>query len=318
MEGELLNRRGTGFDVQCVKSRRGSPVRYNGYIFVQAAQVFPQELRGLLVRLRGVAVGWHRTFDLGAIGMATMVPTLSGELWVEGLEEALQFDRESFREDHPLFQFLRSEVEKIVRAEATRFRARSAQRTSEFKKLKPRKRKGRRPTYAVTRPTTVPQPAAVTLPPLAPPVSATAPARTESFLPEDVFEHQPDFMMRLIPQINGCWEKEYYEACAMVVRRLVETVIIYLYAQRGWLSEVRDPTTKDFFTLKALVNKVCGDPRVALERRIQDGLKELKELGDIATHDFRVRIRRSDLENLRLQLRVTCERLLFITTGMGP
>ena len=74
----------------------------------------------------------------------------------------------------------------------------------------------------------------------------------------------------------------------------------------------------DFFTLNALINKICGDQRVGLEGRAHTGLKELKNLGDIAAHDFRVKIRKFDLEKIRSDVRFTCERLLFKITGTGP
>ncbi len=91
---------------------------------MQAYQMFPEELRGILIRLRGVAVGWHRTLHLGA-SAATMLTSMSGEVWVNGLDEALQFDRESFREDHPLFDWLRSRIQEAVDKETTSFRNRS-------------------------------------------------------------------------------------------------------------------------------------------------------------------------------------------------
>src|SRR5579863_8442005 len=110
-----------------------SKVKFKGYLCVQAHQVFPTELRGILIRLRGVAVGWHRTLNLGA-SVATMLTSMSGEVWVNGLDEALQFDRESFREDHPSFVCLKEQIQKTVDAETKKFRDRSARRVAMVKK----------------------------------------------------------------------------------------------------------------------------------------------------------------------------------------
>ena len=91
----------------------------------------------------------------------------------------------------------------------------------------------------------------------------------DTFIGAEIFERQPEYLLLLIPQINGCWEKEYYEAFAMLLRRLTETLLITLYHKRGWTDDLRDPTTNDFFTLKTIINKVCGDQRIGLETRVK-------------------------------------------------
>jgi hypothetical protein len=317
-ESSLLHQRGLGFDILAVKSPKGTPVHFDGYLVVQSMQLFPQELRGVLIRLRGVAIGWHWTLNLSAAGLSTMLPCLSGEIWVDGIEDALQFDRESFREDHPKFITLRNQIEAIVRQEAPRFRQRSSARTAMLRNLRPR---GTTKRTKKQKKVTIPPPIKNPVVAPAPPLGTTAPQAAvaiDNYLPAEIFDQEPEYIRRLIPQINGSWEREYYEACAMVIRRLIETLIIELYHRRRWLKEVQNPTTKDFFTLKALINKICGDQRIGLEGRVQSELKNLKKLGDIATHDFRIKVRKFDLEKVRNDLRFACERLLFKITGTGP
>jgi hypothetical protein len=138
------------------------------------------------------------------------------------------------------------------------------------------------------------------------------------FLLSDVLSETPAYIGRIVPQINGCWDRGWYEACAVMTRRLVETLIIHLYHQRGWLDELRDAKTHDFIGLKRMVDKACGDSRIGLDSRSQEHLKRLKDLGDIAAHDFRVAIRKGDLERVRDALRMTSERLLFKSDGTPP
>jgi len=290
-----LMKRGLGYEVKCFRSAAGSPVRYEGYLVVQGKQLFPKELRGLIVRLRGVAVGDYKTIHLTGDAISTMLTNLSGEIWVEhGLDEALQFDRESFREDHPEFLLFREQIEKIVEAEERGFRSRSIERTK-LKKQTPRSRKSK-----VT----------------PPPSSQSQPTpSTEFFIEPDIFKDCPAFIKHLEPQINGCWDRQWYEACALSIRRLLETLIIHLYQQRGWDSDIRG--TDGYLKLQDLVHKVCGDGRIGLGKQPKAGLQHLKLIGDVAAHDFRVRVRRSDLEQKRTELRLACERLVFIAQSRG-
>jgi len=297
--GAFLEKRGWGFDIVYFRSRRGSPTRFEGYLVVQGAELFPVELQGLLVRLRGVAVGWHRTLDLSGAVMSTMAPCFSGEVWVEGLDDALQFDRESFREDHPRFRELGKELSSVLKEEAGRFRERSRKRSEAVQKAGPK-------------------PAAPVPAPQKPAVPAARLSPVQSYISPELFSRQPDYITRLVPQINGCWERDYYEACAIVIRRLISLLVIQLYHSRGWSKDLKEAKTGEYVGLRAMINKLGGDSRFGIGRRCTDGLKQLKELGDIAAHDHTVTIRRSDLEGVRDSLRFTCERLLFKIGDLGP
>lgn len=301
---ELLHKRGLGYEMRSFKAKAGSPVHFEGYFVVQAQQVFPQELRGLLIRLRGVAVGWHRTFNISSSALSTMIPNLSGEVWVDGCEEALQFDRESFREDHPQFIWLRDELAKLIEEENRHFRTRSATRTKELGKAKAAS-PAKQSKVAMTGSSA--------------PVSSRSEttSKLEDYIDLNIFLGMPDYITRLVPQANGCWERAWFEGCALVLRRLVETLIMELYFQRGWIVEIKH-ADGNFFKLQDLVDKVCGDGRIGLSKYPKKGLQEIKRFGDIAAHDHRVKVRKTDLEPQRTNLRLACERLVFITNKKGP
>jgi hypothetical protein len=79
------------------------PLSFRGYIFWQRTAIMPAELRGLLVRIRNVAVG---TYDRSLLdypkAQGPRMTWLSGEVYVEeGLEQSLNVDRNSFRETDP-------------------------------------------------------------------------------------------------------------------------------------------------------------------------------------------------------------------------
>jgi hypothetical protein len=158
-------------------------------------------------------------------------------------------------------------------------------------------------------PTTTPARGAVEVPEVQRP--GVPAALAEHLLSAEIFDDRPGYIKRIVAQVNGCWNHEYFEACATMIRRLLETLIIELYDSRGWASDLRDPQTRDFLSLKNMVGKVTGDARFGLDSRATRGLAELKELGDIAAHDYRIRVRKSDIASKRGKLRYTAERLLF-------
>lgn len=76
-------------------------LRFNGYIYWQRSQNQPSTIRGIEIYIRNVGIG---LYDQTLLNFSTVNPTsragqISGEVYVEsGLEDALNVDRNSFRE----------------------------------------------------------------------------------------------------------------------------------------------------------------------------------------------------------------------------
>jgi hypothetical protein len=86
---------------------------FRGYLIAQEGlQLRPAELRGLLVRIKGVAVGLYDPSFLDfQINQGPRSRWVTGEIFVaEGLEDALNVDRDSFNQFHPQYK----ELQQIV------------------------------------------------------------------------------------------------------------------------------------------------------------------------------------------------------------
>lgn len=95
----------------------GQTLKLSGYIYLQNSRAIePMELRGLLVRIRNVAIG---SYD-ATLFKFPKVPSprfnwISGEIYVEkGLEFALNIDRDSFNEIHPHFVKLKEIIHDLL------------------------------------------------------------------------------------------------------------------------------------------------------------------------------------------------------------
>lgn len=92
---------------------RGSSVAASGYFFVQHGVLKPQDLNGLLIRIRHAAVGGY---DSSFMGFPSSEGTLfqkwiSAEIWADDrLEDALNIDRKTLRIAHPAYVELQEAV----------------------------------------------------------------------------------------------------------------------------------------------------------------------------------------------------------------
>lgn len=81
----------------------GSRLKFEGYIFYQRTRIIPPELQGILVRINNVAIGFYdKSFLNYPKPEGPKMAQVSAEIYItEGLEDALNIDRNSFNEsDH--------------------------------------------------------------------------------------------------------------------------------------------------------------------------------------------------------------------------
>ncbi len=123
-DGEIV-KEGEDFDVFPIEHSHGfddgSKLRLTGYVYNQRNRIPIEEWRGIVIRIRNTSIGGP---DPGFIaypypGEKLFFPWTYGEIYVEeGLEEAMNIDRSSFKVGHPhyrqlvtyLHEFLHTEV----------------------------------------------------------------------------------------------------------------------------------------------------------------------------------------------------------------
>jgi hypothetical protein len=85
---------------------KGADVSFKAYFYAQHGVLRPQDLNGVLVRIRGAAIG---DYDTGFLGFSSSVGTLfqrwiSAEIWADDrLEDAMNIDRKTLRITHPAY-----------------------------------------------------------------------------------------------------------------------------------------------------------------------------------------------------------------------
>jgi hypothetical protein len=111
-----------GYTTQVIEEQHlkpyGRDLCFHGYILVQEGlQLKPDELRGILIRIKDVAIGYYDPSMLDyRFNEGPRSRWLTGEIFVtEGLEDALNIDRDSFNRFHPQFRAIQEYVHKVLR-----------------------------------------------------------------------------------------------------------------------------------------------------------------------------------------------------------
>lgn len=135
--------------------------------------------------------------------------------------------------------------------------------------------------------------------------------QTEQVLPLSVVRGTRGYLEKVIIQANGCYEHQWYDACAVMIRRFVETLIIEVYEAKGKASDIKDGSGT-FLTLKDLIPRLTADPLWTLTRDTPKALQAIKELGDRSAHNRRYNAQKLQVDKVISGLQIAAEDLLYI------
>jgi hypothetical protein len=131
---------------------------------------------------------------------------------------------------------------------------------------------------------------------------------TEPVLPSAVLRNSPKYLRRILLQANGSYLEGWFDASAVMLRRLVESLVIELYERTNRSDEIRKDG--EYLMLAGLVGKLLAQPHWTLSREVRRGLPELKLLGDRSAHTRHYLATRPDIDSLKNALRVTTDFLV--------
>jgi hypothetical protein len=144
-----------------------------------------------------------------------------------------------------------------------------------------------------------------------PPSEGTRPSN-EFILSSAMVRGTRGYIERLVNQINGCYEHGWFDGCAVMMRRLMETLIIECFEKHNVADSVKNPATGDFLYLGELVPKMIREKSWNLGRTTKKALPKLKDIGDKSAHSRRFNANREDIDKISGDFRDVCQELLYL------
>jgi hypothetical protein len=120
------------------------------------------------------------------------------------------------------------------------------------------------------------------------------------------------YIEQIVHQINGAYAYGWYDACAVMIRRLVETLIIETFEAYN-LSSTIQTSQGDFLYLSDLIPLCVNETVWNMGRNAKKALPRLKDIGDKSAHSRRFVAQRQDIDAVTGELRVVVQELLFLS-----
>lgn len=144
-----------------------------------------------------------------------------------------------------------------------------------------------------------------------PPPEEGAPSAEEPVIYFSLVRNTRGYLEQLVHQINGAYANGWYDASAVMIRRLVETLIIEVFEKHGIASKIQN-ANGDFFYLRDLISVLVAEKTWNLSRNAKAALPRLKDVGDMSAHSRRFIAHRQDIDKLISDLRVVIQELVTL------
>jgi hypothetical protein len=144
------------------------------------------------------------------------------------------------------------------------------------------------------------------------PADEGVPSKSQSVLARSLTRNTRGYIERVVEQINSSYENGNYDACNVMIRRLLETLIIEAFESKNLHSKIKD-VNGNFYYLSELIIKLENEPIFSISRNGKKSLKILKDVGDKSAHNRRFLSHRSDIDDKSSSLRDIVQELLIVS-----
>lgn len=143
-----------------------------------------------------------------------------------------------------------------------------------------------------------------------PPADST-PSRSHSVLDITLVKGTRGYIEIVAHQVNKTYDDTCYDACAVMVRRLVEMLLIEAFEACGVADHAKLPNG-EFMYLSDLIDAAGNEAGWNLTRNIKPALLRLKGIGDKSAHDRWFNAKRRDIDKIKDDLRTVVQGLLYL------
>jgi hypothetical protein len=124
---------------------------------------------------------------------------------------------------------------------------------------------------------------------------------------ETKFCGKRDYLTKLIQQINSSYKNNCYDACAVLMRRLFEVLLILSY-QKLQIDDTIKSSDGSYFMLDGIIKDAVSNSKLKLSR-IKKEFDTFRVVGNFSAHNITYIAGPKDINDIKLNYRVMLEEL---------
>jgi hypothetical protein len=140
--------------------------------------------------------------------------------------------------------------------------------------------------------------------------SKNIPAGSDSIFPMVLLAQTDRGYLTIVGrQMNECFQSGYFDACAVMMRRLLEVSIIEAFEAHGISSKIKD-ADGNYLHLTQMIQKALTETSWNLSKNTKKFLPQLRDLGHLSAHGRYYTAQEPDISKVQQGIRVVVEEFL--------
>ena len=134
---------------------------------------------------------------------------------------------------------------------------------------------------------------------------------SSSVIPIGFVQGTKGHLEKLVFEINASYDYGLYDCCASMIRRLMESLIVEVFIHKQIVPQIRNGNS--FLMLEGLINKFTNNPDILHGRNTPASMLKIKKIGDTASHDRTYILQPNDIDDIKVEIRMTIQELLTLS-----
>ncbi len=132
---------------------------------------------------------------------------------------------------------------------------------------------------------------------------------SNEIFPIELFNNTRGYLVKIAKQTALCYDYKLFDASAVMLRKLMETLIIEAFEKYKDADSIKDDDG-NFYYLSSLIQLLLASNNWTISRNARKGFIKIKELGDLSAHNRRYWATKQDLESRIESIRICIQELV--------
>lgn len=137
------------------------------------------------------------------------------------------------------------------------------------------------------------------------------PKNSGSVLDVSTFAHSRKYIQNIVWQINASYDQALFDCCAVMCRRLFETLVIDAFDHQNCLKDITGKNG-EIFPLSGLISVLKSQNAFRIGRQVKAAADNLKNIGDWSAHSRTFIARQGHIDKISSDLSVSTMELLHL------
>lgn len=143
------------------------------------------------------------------------------------------------------------------------------------------------------------------------PAYKSSKSASSEFIPAEIANGTRGYVIRVTNQINGCFQADCFDACGVMIRRLLETLIIEVFEEKGLESEIKD-SGGNYFMFTDFVSKLISTPQTPVGRTTRKELPTIAIVLNNCAHNRTFNISKPQLVQYQAAIVIAVQELISL------